>query len=216
MAYFREAVKAKTPTCFAIQAATRIHRNRLEVIVRTQLLTSSHNNSPQAATYGFITVVELNGIGHCGGLLIVSQIGRPIEFHCTAPVTSNRAQEIMYGKTYNGFLVADQIGMALVDKAKNQPTMFVTDCVDMLPITELIDAPLIFAQPSEEKEPFDGQGLTTFQINEQSVYCINASSGHVDALRTSLQAFTKMLPIDEPFERICRAIEEAHTGLRAA
>ena len=179
-------------------------------------MTSSDINSSPDATYGFITVVELNGIGHCGGLLIVSQIGRPIEFHCTAPVTANRAQEIMYGKTYNGFLVADQIGMALVDKAKHQPTMFVTDCVDMLPITELIDAPLIFAEAPKSAEPFDGQGLTSFQINHQPVYCINAKRSQVDSLENSLHKFTKMLPLDEPFERICQAIEEAHTGLRAA
>ena len=88
-------------------------------------MTQSNSISP--VSFGFLTVVELPGIGHSGGLLIVSQIGRPIEFHCTAPVGANRAQEIMYGKTYNGFLYSDQIGTALVDKTKKRPHVFVTD-----------------------------------------------------------------------------------------
>jgi hypothetical protein len=164
-----------------------------------------------------LTVVELSAIGHCGGLLIVSQIGRPIEFHCTAPVASNRAQEIMYGLTYNGFLFSDQIGMALVDKAKNQPTLFVTDCADILPMTELIDAPLILAeQPGVKTEPFDGRGLASFSVQNQTIYCGNAKADQVEGIRNHTESFAKNLPLDEPFERIRQAIEEAHAVLRAA
>ncbi len=184
-------------------------------------MTASNTNNSPNATFGFITVVELESIGHCGGLLIVSQIGRPIEFHCTAPVLPNRAQEIMYGQTYNGFLVADQIGMAMVDKSKHQPTMFVTDCADMLPITEMMDAPLIFAEANSTEaksmeDSFDSLGLTQIQINDYPVYCINAQSDQIEFIQARLQRFAATLPLDEPFERIRQAIEEAHTGIRAA
>jgi len=163
-----------------------------------------------------MTVVELDSVGHCGGLLVVSQIGRPIEFHCTAPVATNRAQQIMYGQTYNGFLVADQIGMAMVDKVKSQPTMYVTDCVDMLPITELIDAPLIFADRELDETPFDGTGLAKFKIGNKPVYCVNAKADLVPYVEACITKFASMLPLDEPFERVCQAIEEAHIGVRAA
>lgn len=167
-------------------------------------------------SFGFLTVVEIPSLGHCGGLLVVSQIGRPIEFHCTAPVGSNRAQEIMYGKTYRGFLFSDQIGMALVDKTKHQPTVYVTDRAEMLPITELMDAPLIFAETGVEPEPFDGRGLKSFEINNQAIYFSNAQPSQFDIIRQGTESFARRLPLDEPFERIRQAIEEAHSVFRAA
>ncbi len=167
-------------------------------------------------TFGFLTVVELPTLGHCGGLLVVSQIGRPIEFHCTAPVGSNRAQEIMYGKTYRGFLFSDQIGIALVDKTRHHPTFFVTDRPEMLPITELIDTPLILAETSDTQEPFDGRGLSRFDIDGQTVYFANAQASQVDAIRRGTESFVRKLPLEEPFERIRQAIEEAHSVFRAA
>lgn len=183
-------------------------------------MTQSNSKSEVAkfsnATFGFLTVVELASLGHCGGLLIVSQIGRPIEFHCTAPVASNRAQEIMYGKTYNGFLYSDQIGMALVDKAKHLPTLFVTDCEEVLPITELIDSPLIFAEGSQSQGTFDGVGLKSFELEKQKLYCVNANADQLDGIQTNVEAFARSLPLEEPFERIRLAIEEAHACVRAA
>ncbi|MFK7768903.1 MAG: hypothetical protein AB8B55_16905 [Mariniblastus sp.] len=168
-------------------------------------------------TFGFLTVVEVPVLGHCGGLLVVSKIGRPIEFHCTAPVASNRAEEIMYGKTYQGFLYSDQIGMALVDKAKHQPTIFVTDCPDMLPIAELIDQPLIFPESKEsENGAFDPRGLKKIEVSNQTIYCINAKLELLPSLQSETKRFVSTLPLEEPFERIRQAIDEAHAVVRAA
>ena len=167
-------------------------------------------------SFGFLTVVEISSLGHCGGLLVVSQIGRPIEFHCTAPVGSNRAQEIMYGRTYHGFLFSDQIGMALVDKIKHQPNVYVTDRPEMLPITELMDAPLILSESGNEPEPFDGRGLKSFEINNQKIYVSNAQPSQIEIIRQGTESFARTLPLDEPFERIRQAIEEAHSVFRAA
>lgn len=175
-----------------------------------------HKTNDSNSVFGFITVVELPSLGHCGGLLVVSNIGRPIEFHCTAPVGSNRAQEIMYGRTYQGYLFSDQIGMALVDKAKKQPTVLVTDCPDMLPISEQVDTPLILAEDKNVAEPFDGRGLKSFQVEKQPIYCVNTNADELDQLNRIVKGFTRVLPLDEPFERIRQAIEEAHKVMRAA
>lgn len=155
-------------------------------------------------------------MGHCGGLLIVSNIGRPIEFHCTTPVASNRAQEIMYGRTYAGFLHADQIGMSLIEKSKNLPSVFLTDCPDMLPISELIDTPLVLAQIPSEQDAFDGRGLNKISIQDQVIYCVNVKPDESEPIRNQLDSFMRRLPLEEPFERVCQAIEEAHTVLRSA
>ena len=41
---------------------------------------------------GFLTVLEHEHLGLVGGYLILNTAGRPLEFHCTAPVKPNRAR----------------------------------------------------------------------------------------------------------------------------
>lgn len=187
---------------------SRFTRNVQGLVLTQQTSTSQ--------TLGFMTVVELPSLGHCGGLLVVSQIGRPVEFHCTAPVGPNRAQEIMYGQTYQGFLFSDQIGMALVDKTRQQPDIFVTDCAEMLPITELMDGSLVLAETGGQEPPFDGRGLSSFTVDDQPIYCVNSKGDQIDSIRQCIESFSRKLPLDEPFERIRKAIEEAHSVFRAA
>ncbi|MBL9124077.1 MAG: hypothetical protein JNG90_10630, partial [Planctomycetaceae bacterium] len=45
---------------------------------------------------GFLTVVEHEQLGLIGGYLLLNLSGRPLEFHCTAPLKPNRAQQILY------------------------------------------------------------------------------------------------------------------------
>jgi len=56
--------------------------------------------------------------GATGGLLIVCDRGRPLEFHCTEPVRTSRAQQILFGPTLRDYLCGEQIGGALLAKAK--------------------------------------------------------------------------------------------------
>lgn len=177
-------------------------------------MTQTHSHSP--TTLGFLTVVEMPSLGPCGGLLVVSQIGRPIEFHCTAPVRPNRAQEIMYGQTFKGFMFADQIGMALIDKLNRPPTLFLTDCPDVLPVSEQVDSPLLLVDDPNRVPRFDGRGLRQLTLGGETVYCANVQSDAVDELKRTAELFTRTLPLEEPFERIRQAIEEAHQVLRAA
>ena len=66
---------------------------------------------------GFLTVVEDQKSGLFGGYLVLNSAGRPLEFHCTAPVKPTRAQEILYGPTLKSYLYGEQIGKTLLDHA---------------------------------------------------------------------------------------------------
>ena len=44
---------------------------------------------------GFLTILEHDQLGYVGGYLILNSAGRPLEFHCSAPVKPNRAQQIL-------------------------------------------------------------------------------------------------------------------------
>ncbi len=83
------------------------------------------DKSPTAL--GFLTVIEHPQHGLMGGYLVLNGAGRPLEFHCTAPVKPNRAQQILYGPTLEPFLYGEQIGQALVAKSQLEPLLICTD-----------------------------------------------------------------------------------------
>lgn len=156
--------------------------------------------------YGFITVVEVADLGFCGGLLVLSENGRPQEFHCTAPVNANRAQQILYGKTLHGFLFCDQIGLALHQKAEAPLDLLVTDMADLLELADAVNIPVALVNsivPTHASTDKLEIANTTIRIAESS------ANGRQHA-ESMLRQFIRTLPLDEPFERIRRAIEEAH------
>ena len=70
---------------------------------------------------GFLSVRYQPEHGFFGGYLIVNQLARPLEFHCTMPVRPSRSQELLYGSTLNDFVCGEQIAKALTQKAKLKP-----------------------------------------------------------------------------------------------
>ncbi len=76
---------------------------------------------------GFLTVIEDPQQGLFGGYLVLNMAGRPLEFHCTAPIQPNRAQQILYGPTLQPYLFGEQIAQTLFTKAKTQPLVLLAD-----------------------------------------------------------------------------------------
>ena len=88
-------------------------------------------------TIGFLTVFEPSEHLLIGGYLILTSKGRPVEFHCTAPVKPNRAQQILYGATLRPYLCGEQIGQALVCRSKQKPILVCTDVEDVMELREM-------------------------------------------------------------------------------
>jgi hypothetical protein len=180
-------------------------------------LNKPHRNLP--TTFGFISVQEIEGLGHCGGLLIVSQIGRPLEFHCSAPIANNRAQRILYGDTYDSFLLCEQIGLSLIDKAKAKPQIFIANCGELLDLNDLLPTPVVvlendtnkdFFQPrltSSDIQPAKRHG--SFDFSGQTIWCNSNDPHDIRSYQEVVNTFTQTLTLDEPFERIEKAIDEA-------
>lgn len=99
---------------------------------------------------GFLTVVEHPQFGLFGGYLVLNMAGRPLEFHCTSPIKPNRAQEILYGPTLEGFLYGEQIGQTLVSQATSHPLVICTDRCSALATREFVSAPMVLVIPPEE------------------------------------------------------------------
>ena len=162
---------------------------------------------------GFITVVETPELGFSGGLLIVNTLGRPVEFHCTAALKVNRAQKILYGRTYQSFLFCDQIAASLIENTHSQPRAYVTDCVDLMPLTETVDAPVLLL-PDEPDAMIQRTDLGHFQLNERRLWFESFEREQAEPLRSLCETLSDTLPIDEPLERIREAIAEAQAVAR--
>lgn len=174
-------------------------------------------------TFGFISVLEIESVGYCGGLLIVSQIGRPLEFHCSAPVTVNRAQQILYGKTYRSFLCCEQIGLSLIDKSKTNPSIFVANTPWLSGLGEFIETPVVILRDMasanfslEDLPPGSFLKFNDFEIwhHDESDNDLSHLAQRQQKIQSLLSAFTRSLTLDEPFERIEKAIEEAQAIAR--
>jgi len=187
---------------------------------------------------GFLTVVDHADSGLCGGYLVLTPAGRPLEFHCTAPIRPNRAQEILYGPTLEPYLFGEQIGRALVASAKTDPLAIFTDCEPALALRELVDLPvvLVFCGPQEPSPAGDGQAspatpeglpgaalrldpphalssrITAFQLGRNRLAVPLAASDDRQTVTARLGEVAESFDLAEPFERIREAIEEARRG----
>jgi hypothetical protein len=99
--------------------------------------------SKSLPSIGFLTITEHAEHGLFGGYLVLNTAARPLEFHCTAPVRPNRAQEILYGPTLKPFLYGEQIGQALVAKARQRPLWICTDIEHVLELRTVIEIPVV-------------------------------------------------------------------------
>jgi hypothetical protein len=163
---------------------------------------------------GFLTAVEHAEFGIFGGYLILNAAGRPLEFHCTAPVKANRAQEILYGPTLRDYLF-EQIAPALLAKAKVTPLMVCSDLPAMLAGAATIALPLVMIV-AEHDEPACGDTVS-FPLGMNFARLPRNRASEQPAIEDRWrQLSAEQLDLLEPFARIREALEEAQKAARPA
>jgi hypothetical protein len=183
---------------------------------------------------GFLTVVEHSEHGLFGGYLVLNRAGRPLEFHCTAPVKASRAQQILYGPTLQPYLYGEQIGQTLLSKSKAQPLAVCTDCEPALAVREFTETPVTLVFPGgdgggEEASPpaeRPSNGRThrldsahggsavgpCFALGRNRLAVSRTTPADQEEIRRRLAEVADSWDLAEPFERIREAIEEARKG----
>lgn len=172
----------------------------------------------------FLTITESDDGSCYGGLLAVNLAGRPLEFHCTAPVRPNRAQQILYGGTLTAYIYGEQIGPALVGQLEITPQLILVDQAALLAMQPASPVPLVLVMRSEEKSPPQLAAATAGMVREQEGWKLGSYSLTVASSEQSEQARIECLArqldetvdLDEPFGRIREAIDEAQRSARAA
>ncbi len=181
---------------------------------------------------GFLTVLEHEQLGLVGGYLILNAAGRPLEFHCTAPVKPNRAQQILFGPTLPAYLYGEQIGQTLLGKGSQTPVAVFTDVERVLTVRDFVELPVALVLPGEVPEGEQSKPIVA-SANNWRVEAPNCLGSHlaqfvagrnrlaVSASRsadrdTILGRLEEIAAFDlaEPFERIREAVEEAQKGGR--
>ncbi len=192
-------------------------------------MTASGPRSSQPV--GFLTVCEHDGQGLFGGYLILNTAGRPMEFHCTAPVRPSRALEILYGATLKAYLYGEQIGQALLEKAKTKPLVVFTDAEPALTVRDFTSLPVACVLPPAADGPADGasepsatwrvdegclgpptpfsQCLHIFQVGGQRLAVLQDHEADAAIIVKHWEPLAADFDLREPFGRIREAIDEA-------
>ena len=187
--------------------------------VRQVMVASDSNNSKStnSQAFGYITFVEIPNHGFVGGFLIVNTRARPLEFHCTAPVVPNRAQEILYGRTFRSALLCDQIGQALLKQSMRKPCILLTDEADALdlrkmngiPVALFVDEQAATQESNDNDSSITSRSQWTFEMAGCSLTTSNAFEDDRSKVREALRQIEPGWELMEPLERIRAAIREA-------
>ncbi len=176
-----------------------------------------------------MTVLESAEHGFLGGYLVLNHHGRPLEFHCTAPVRPNRAQEILYGTTLKPYLFGDQIGQTLWSQSKKVPHIIYTDLVEVLQVRQFIPHPVVLivdqnkSTMNHSRMPAHSRvdtahtnnraphvdHLQSFCSGEYALAIPEAYSEDKTIVLEQCESLGESFDLQEPLDRIRCAIQEA-------
>ncbi|MCX7416955.1 MAG: hypothetical protein NTY25_10750, partial [Planctomycetia bacterium] len=156
------------------------------------------------AACGFLTAVDSPSHGLFGGYLLVDMAGRPLEFHCTAPLKVSRAQQILYGATLYSHLHGQQIGATLLAEGTLQPQVVLTDLESMLHVRPHTKLPVALVVRRDTPPT-----ASSFYVGTACVSPPSDHPEHASQLRAAIETLVASVDLCEPFERIRAAIEEA-------
>jgi hypothetical protein len=186
---------------------------------------------PREASFGYLSTWDSPEHGCVGGYLVVSPLGRPIEFHCTAPIRASRAQQILFGPALWSYVLGEQIGGSLLASAKMRSELILADHRATLCLRPTLKQPMLYLAGAVTAKPAaadsDATTKTMTQANEpvarpperlavrafavgKSVFEPGPSfESDEDAARPLLELLMRHVDLAEPFQRIRDAIREA-------
>ncbi len=165
------------------------------------------NGDSAELSFGFLTTLESPVHGLFGGYLVVDTAGRPIEFHCTAPVKVSRAQQILYGASLDSHLHGRQVGGALLAEGKVAPAVVLIDNETMLHVRPHTSLPVALVR--REDRPLDASVCDGLSFNGAVVWPHADDADRSADIAARLASFAAAVDLCEPFERIRAALDEA-------
>ena len=166
--------------------------------------------------FGFLTVLEDPQHGFFGGYLLLSELGRPLEFHCSTPVLPNEAQKILYGASLRPYVLGELIGQTLVEQAQIPAEIILTDLQEMLSLALLREENIACIAESETQkntcQDLNSSQQTAapkFTVNHLQIFGSTTCQWQPEQIRQAIAPLTRSIELLEPFQRIKEAIQEA-------
>lgn len=182
-----------------------------------------------AATIAYYTVLEDERTGWTGGLLLLNQGGRPLEFQCTLPVRPTRAHEILYGVTLRQHLIGEVIGPLLIEKCRNPISLLCCDQSEARALAAAASFPIATIGPEpelageHELAPDTAAAFPTLTAKSDAMRTVWLAGSPLVVADTDLQRVEAVIAqlsdlpdAVEPFERIREAIKEAQSQIARA
>jgi hypothetical protein len=176
------------------------------------------SSAKAAPCLGFLTAIENADSGIVGGYLVLNAAGRPLEFHCTAPLKPTRAQQILYGATLQPYLYGEQIGQTLLTKSKLTPLVVCTDSEPVLAARDFTQFPMALVLPTQtsDEQVAAHTRSPAFALGKSQVSTAAHYFGDQQLIRDTWPSQADWLDLLEPFTRIREALSEAQRTARQA
>lgn len=180
---------------------------------------------PETYWLGFVRVEQFEGIGHCGGYLILNQLGHPCEFHCSLPIQPTKTQTVLYGPRLNEYIIGNLIIPTLISKSKIKPSAILADNPDTFSLETSLSLPVAYAfeldtdsnstSTASDEQPSKADETTVaewFRHRIENIWEIGAAN---ESTLSIVNHFATRFSITEPFQRIFEALSEAQNSAAA-
>jgi len=166
------------------------------------------NDGNSLPAIGFLTALEDPTHGWFGGYLVLSHLGRPLEFHCSTPVQPSRAQKILYGPTLRPYLLGEVIGQVLAGRAELAVQAVLTDLPEMLSLALLLDGPVACVLAPGSSQSLAEETVPSVEIAGLRLVGTSTCNWEPSDLQQKILPLAGNVQLLEPFERIREAIHE--------
>ncbi|MDM7996198.1 MAG: hypothetical protein QUT30_11015 [Acidobacteriota bacterium] len=172
--------------------------------------------SPSKKQVGYFCHLKVDE-KHMGGILITNQIGVPLEFKYTEPVTATRLHKILYGSVLEKYLHETVIRDRLGREIRNLPAFFITNYDEKEFLGPVADREMVAIQkcnlpPGEISGPFTRirEREAIIELEEDREFLRLAFSTSDEMLQLNLVAWiqenARTMDILEPLDRITAAL----------
>jgi len=152
---------------------------------------------------GYLSVMNIDG-KHLGGVLVINDLGIPVEFKYSEPVTPTKLQEIIYGNSLEYYLHAEIIAKGLVQRLENKPEVILVQDPTLLFDKNTVMVTLLPQPVSEKKEGNE----VVVNFNNKSIRITFPENAKVDDnVVQKILDYASKIDILEPFDRVEKALK---------
>uniref|UniRef100_A0A7C4CF09 Uncharacterized protein n=1 Tax=Fervidobacterium thailandense TaxID=1008305 RepID=A0A7C4CF09_9BACT len=151
---------------------------------------------------GYLAVSKIEN-KHLGGLLVVNELGIPVEFKYSEPVTPTKLQEIIYGSSLEYYLHVEIIAKGLIQKSESRPEVILVQDPNLLFDKNIVFVSALPQSVAEKKESSEA----IINLPGMSLK-IMVSEGFKldDATLEKIRELASKIDILEPFDRVEKAL----------